>query len=61
MIGKVVAGADLMRAAGTVTKRLTASLGERGYVGTEEAGVRCRARRDRGEGPARAPKSPRRN
>jgi len=37
MIRKVIAGEDLVRAAGTVTKRLSQWLAEKGYVSGEEA------------------------
>lgn len=37
MVRKVIAGKDLMRAAGTVTKKLAAWLAEKGYAGAEEA------------------------
>lgn len=37
MIRKVIAGKDLLRAAGTVTKKLAAWLAEKGYVEAEEA------------------------
>ncbi|MBI4481326.1 MAG: hypothetical protein HY652_00410 [Acidobacteria bacterium] len=37
MIRKVIAGKELLRAAGTVTKKLAAWLAEKGYVKAEEA------------------------
>ena len=37
MVRKVVAGKDLMRAAGSVTKKLAAWLAEKGYIGQAEA------------------------
>ena len=43
MVRKVMAGADLKRAAGTVTKKLAAWLAEKGYVG--EAAARGAAQR----------------
>ena len=38
MVRKVIAGQDLLRAAGTVTKKLAAWLAEKGYAGAAEAG-----------------------
>ncbi|HKY31177.1 MAG TPA: hypothetical protein VJV23_01485 [Candidatus Polarisedimenticolia bacterium] len=37
MVRKVIAGADTMRAAGTVTRKLAAWLGEKGYAEAKEA------------------------
>ena len=38
MVRKVIAGKDLLRAAGTVTKKLAEWLADKGYAGVEDAG-----------------------